>query len=351
MASSALVRDRILFFAFRSPVPVTLRELYQFGENPSRKTLVLIAQFLQKELPVRFAQRLRDLKRLPFGLADTHSMQEVRKCYEKSFEAVDVHPAIKNEEDEATFSKMIQEIKGNHREIHTHINNSINELTTVGKERTEGLDLSRVLDSFYMSRLSIRMLTGQYMALQKVQPGMIGMIEVECSPARQAQIASKQVAELCIANYGRAPEVEVIGSTGMVFSYIPSHLQFIFTELFKNSMRATCEHHADAEQLPPITVVIAEGDEEISIKIADRGGGIARDGLKRIWTYAYTTAGHREKKEAEAGLAGFGDGLPLSRLYARYFGGDLTMMSMQGFGTDAFLHIHRLGNVDEQLPY
>ena len=29
-------------------VPVTLRELYHFGENPDRKTLVLIAQFLQK---------------------------------------------------------------------------------------------------------------------------------------------------------------------------------------------------------------------------------------------------------------------------------------------------------------
>lgn len=73
------LKDRILFYAFRNPVPVTLRELYQFGENPSPKTLILIAQFLQKELPVRFAQRLRDLKRLPFGLAETPSMQEVRK--------------------------------------------------------------------------------------------------------------------------------------------------------------------------------------------------------------------------------------------------------------------------------
>jgi len=349
MASSAVVRDRILFYAFRQPVPVTLRELYHFGENPDRKTLVLIAQFLQKELPVRFAQRLRDLKRLPFGLAETHSMQEVRKCYEISFEAVDEHPPIRNEDDEADFSKMIQEIKGNHKEIQNHIHNSVVELTTVGKERTEGLDLSRVLDSFYMSRLSIRMLTGQYMALQKVEPGMIGMIEVECSPAKQAQIAAREVAKVCIENYGRAPAVQVVGSTDMVFSYIPSHLQYIFVELLKNSMRATCEHHADAEDLPPITVVIAEGEEEISIKICDRGGGIARDGLKRIWTYAYTTA--VDDGGAKSTIAGFGDGLPLSRLYARYFGGDLTMMSMQGFGTDAFLHIHRLGNVDEQLPY
>jgi pyruvate dehydrogenase kinase 2/3/4 len=49
-------------------------------------------------------------------------------------------------------------------------------------------------------------------------------------------------------------------------------------------------------------------------------------------------------------LAGYGYGLPLSRLYARYFGGDLQIISMEGYGTDAYLHISRLGNVQEPLP-
>ena len=34
-------------------------------------------------------------------------------------------------------------------------------------------------------------------------------------------------------------------------------------------------------------------------------------------------------------LAGYGCGLPLSRLYAEYFGGGLDIKSMEGFGTDA----------------
>ncbi|CAN0314005.1 unnamed protein product, partial [Ectocarpus fasciculatus] len=33
-------------------------------------------------------------------------------------------------------------------------------------------------------------------------------------------------------------------------------------------------------------------------------------------------------------LAGFGMGLPLSRVYARYFGGDVLLKSMEGFGMD-----------------
>ncbi|CAN0423398.1 unnamed protein product [Discosporangium mesarthrocarpum] len=35
-------------------------------------------------------------------------------------------------------------------------------------------------------------------------------------------------------------------------------------------------------------------------------------------------------------------GLPLSRLYARYFGGSLKLRPMEGYGTDAYLHLHRL---------
>merc|ERR1712166_1409482 len=151
------------------------------------------------------------------------------------------------------------------------------------------------------------------------------MIEVECSPSRVAHLATVKAAELCKLQYGRAPLVQVIGDTEIVFSYVPAHLNYIFTELLKNSMRAGCEHHKEEPELPAIQIVLAEGDEDVSVKISDRGGGFARDGMKRIWTYAYTTAPGDQNA-----IAGFGDGLPTARLYARYFGGDLKMMSMQG---------------------
>ena len=49
-------------------------------------------------------------------------------------------------------------------------------------------------------------------------------------------------------------------------------------------------------------------------------------------------------------MSGYGCGLPLSRLYAQYFGGGLDLKSMEGYGTDAYCYLNRLGKNCENLP-
>ena len=108
-------------------------------------------------------------------------------------------------------------------------------------------------------------------------------------------------------------------------------------------------------------MIIADGSEDVVIKISDEGGGIRRSHLPRIWSYLFTTAApafdsgfsqfsSTGDHNAQLPLAGLGYGLPISRGYARYFGGDLNIMSMEGYGTDAFLHLNRIGDVAEPLP-
>jgi pyruvate dehydrogenase kinase 2/3/4 len=155
-----------------------------------------------------------------------------------------------------------------------------------------------------------------------------------------------------------APEVGVFGKSELTFTYIPSHLDHMLFELLKNSMRAVVElQGAGKEPLPMIRVVIAEGQEDVTIKVSDEGGGIPRSGIHRIFTYLYTTATLPDatpsleyQNDFYAPLAGLGYGLPISRLYARYFGGDLQVTSMEGYGTDAYLHLQRLGTTAETLP-
>jgi len=48
-------------------------------------------------------------------------------------------------------------------------------------------------------------------------------------------------------------------------------------------------------------------------------------------------------------LAGLGYGLPIARNYARYFGGELTIVSMEGYGTDGYIYLPRLGRSDASV--
>ena len=64
-------------------------------------------------------------------------------------------------------------------------------------------------------------------------------------------------------------------------------------ELVKNSLRAVndrFESDDSGAEAPPVRLVVAEGDEDITLKVSDEGGGIPRSGLPRIWTYLYSTA-------------------------------------------------------------
>lgn len=49
--------------------PCSLKYMLDFGANPIERQLMLSAQFLHKELPVRLAHRVAELENLPYGLS------------------------------------------------------------------------------------------------------------------------------------------------------------------------------------------------------------------------------------------------------------------------------------------
>ncbi|KAH7276617.1 hypothetical protein KP509_39G015000 [Ceratopteris richardii] len=341
---------------------VSLKYMMNFGSFPNKKNLLISAQFLHKELLVRLAHRVLELENLPYGLSEKPPVRKVRDWYVDSFRDLRSFPDISDYEDESKFTDLIQRIKIRHNGVMPTMALGIHQLKQDLKKKVglnELPEIHQFLDRFYMSRIGIRMLIGQHVALHQPDtlPGYIGLICTRVSPVDVAQNAIEDARSLCMRIYGSSPEVHVYGDPNLTFTYVPTHLHQMVFELVKNSLRAVEERFSKTEQdPPPIRLVVADGIEDVTIKISDEGGGIPRSGISKIWTYLYSTAKspisdcQQQLLEAPQVMAGYGYGLPISRLYARYFGGDLQVISMEGYGTDAYLHLNRLGNVQEALP-
>jgi len=345
-----------------------------------------------------------DLSSVPL-LRDMDSVKAVKQVYIDSLLQLSAVSPILTSEEEEQYASDLDKLYSKHPNVLIQIakgayqlriemreqngsNNGSQALQSPATEFERMQECHSFLDRFYMSRIGIRVLAGQYLALrqQHLNPytdnpnnDYLGIICKHTSPHEIVLHAAEDAAWMCQRHFGEAPEVMVSGNIDLTFAYIPAHLHYILLELIKNAMRATMEKHfasdgddySDIDDVPPINVVIADSleNEDVVIKISDEGGGIPRSNMRHIWSYLFTTASPSVQEKLtsldddntgddeavqdhsiHSPLAGLGYGLPISRSYARYFGGDLSIMSMEGYGTDCFLHLKRLGDSREPLP-
>jgi len=86
--------------------------------------------------------------------------------------------------------------------------------------------------------------------------------------------------------------------------------------------------------------------------VADEGGGIPRSSLADVWSYNFV--GSSWRIDPQSAVSGDGSrhglGLPLSRLYAKHFGGALHVTPMEGYGTDCYARFNRLSEANCELP-
>ena len=363
---------------------------------------------MRSELPVRLAHRIQDLDMVPV-MRDMPSVQLVKGIYINSFvDLVRFYGAdvIRSNEDEAAFAYFLEKKYETHSNVLIQMARGAYELRQAlrlkqgsmssaeqqDSQTNHTVDFSQLqechafLDRFYMSRIGIRVLAGQYLALRQppVSPNYVGMICLKTSPYHIVKQAARDATSMCQKKYGEAPEVIINGRLDLTFPYIPTYLHYMLLELIKNAMRATMEKYnknnnatiptaapttqqrkddnqsQERKKIPPVMVIIADGqdNEDVVIKVADVGGGISRSNMKKIWSYLFTTAdpkiqedfiGDKDHDPSSSPLAGLGFGLPISRSYARYFHGDLNIMSMEGYGTDAYIHLPRLDDPHQEF--
>ncbi|KAM9300786.1 pyruvate dehydrogenase kinase, isozyme 3 isoform 3-T4 [Morus bassanus] len=333
------VPKQIEYYSRFSPSPLSIKQFLDFGrDNACEKTSYM---FLRKELPVRLANTMREVNLLPDNLLNRPSVGLVQSWYMQSFLEL-LEYENKSPEDPHVlddFLDVLIKVRNRHNDVvPTMAQGVIEYKEKYGFDPFVSSNIQYFLDRFYTNRISFRMLINQHTLLfggdiNPAHPKHIGSIDPNCN-----------VAEVVKAKAPNKP-IQVV--------YVPSHLFHMLFELFKNSMRATVEsHEGKREGYPSIKTLVTLGKEDLSIKISDQGGGVPLRKIDRLFNYMYSTAPRPSLEPSRAvPLAGFGYGLPISRLYARYFQGDLKLYSMEGVGSDAVIYLKALSSESfERLP-
>uniref|UniRef100_A0A8C7L3B7 Protein-serine/threonine kinase n=1 Tax=Oncorhynchus kisutch TaxID=8019 RepID=A0A8C7L3B7_ONCKI len=314
--------------AEKASVRLTPATLLYAGKSPDGHHILSSAKYLHKELPVRIAHRIKGFRSLPFIIGCNPTILQV----------------IKDQEMEARYSKLVQQLLDDHKDVVTLLAEGFRECRRHIQDETL---VRNFLDTTLTSRLGIRMLATHHLALHEENPDFVGIICRRLSPKKIIEKWVDFARRLCEHQYGNSPRVRINGHVAARFPFIPLPLDYILPELLKNAMSWLC----NPEQ------------SSIFVRISDRGGGIPHRILDKVTDYHYSTAEESNQDPRMNNLFntmtnsgpqsgpmhGFGFGLPTSRAYAEYLGGSLSIQSMQGIGTDVYLRLRHIDGKGESF--
>uniref|UniRef100_A0A8C0XJU9 Protein-serine/threonine kinase n=1 Tax=Castor canadensis TaxID=51338 RepID=A0A8C0XJU9_CASCN len=244
--------------AEKPSVRLTPTMMLYSGRSQDGSHLLKSGRYLQQELPVRIAHRIKGFRSLPFIIGCNPTILHVHELYIRAFQKLTDFPPIKDQADEAQYCQLVRQLLDDHKDVVTLLAEGLRE----SRKHIEDEKLVRYfLDKTLTSRLGIRMLATHHLALHEDKPDFVGIICTRLSPKKIIEKWVDFARRLCEHKYGNAPRVRINGHVAARFPFIPMPLDYILPELLKNAMR-----------------------------ISDRGGGIAHKDLDRVMDYHFTTA-------------------------------------------------------------
>lgn len=354
MSTMAHVRD----CAMRQLCQVQARDLLHHQGRMCRiskpSSFVPLASWLREEMPVRFSHQLMEYYRLPYMVWGSQPFVTVHDAHLRAFEALSGFKKIQTEQDVVDFAALLR--------FHLQDTDSIgsfrsgfDELQRHGFSAADLKPLHPFLDKFIVTRIGNQVLANHFLDGFDCQLSEVSQSEnvtSECLLAPMLVRTAEQVCNVATRIYGVRPEVQFEDALDTKVLVIPSHVQFIFREVLKNAVTATLEQHASGAPPPPVQVSIRPGKFDVDLRVSDQGGGMRRHVLDSLLEYgssgspwppmASAFAGDAEKPDMHMQMSGYGMGIPLSKHYARFFGGDLHFNTIYGFGTDVSIRLLRL---------
>eukprot|EP00096_Caligus_rogercresseyi_P000091 TRINITY_DN1020_c0_g1_i1.p1 TRINITY_DN1020_c0_g1~~TRINITY_DN1020_c0_g1_i1.p1 ORF type:complete len:431 (+),score=127.40 TRINITY_DN1020_c0_g1_i1:128-1420(+) len=351
-------------YAKFSPSPLSIHHFLEHGRKPSSRSHETAYFFMRKEIPVRLANIIKELELTPEVLQKQVSFCRIQDQYVQSFkECIKFQTSSNSSSVQESFKDTLKRIRARHIDTVPMMAEAL--LRMKEKENLHSTVESQIqyfLNRLYMSRISIHMMIHQHALTFECPPvdsDLVGCIHPECNILGIISDAYEGASLLCEQTYCTTVEknLTILNTTSVgdpnkvIFPYVPSHLYYILFELIKNALRATIETHVDKPELPKVDILVVKSPSDVTIKISDQGGGIPYSDTERLFQYTYSTAPEPSSLSDSTPMAGLGYGLPLSRLYARYFRGDVVLSSLDGYGSDVTVYLRGLSEeACEYLP-
>lgn len=365
---------------------LSIGELVEMAEMPRGERLALVHETLKSVLE-RCGKRLAEM---PFGFSSTKTVEKVSSTYTRHFKQL-----VDFEQENGIrglsspdYQDLVRNISKQHRDTKMDIakgvlefHESLGETSGAAGEVPFMQEMEHSLDQFFTDQLTQRLIVAHMQGLTKgslVATGNVGVVTLDANPLQILAKAFQATRTICTRDYRCAPELLINDVPHEQFlksevaqaqrvPYVQAHLLYMLMEFLKNAARASIEGaqlqcgiavdgSAGSSQdmafleVPPIRVTVSEQkdawDLERAMKIGDSGTGMGQSVLSKAFCYFYSSVKSRPRHASElesfndqVPLAGFGFGLPMSRVYARYFSGDISLQSTLGKGTDVHLHL------------
>jgi len=326
------------------PEPIRLHEFARYkklrGQPAPLPDLLANASYVISEITTRLARRLDSLRDLPLIVVLNEHISEIYNIYYNSFRVMSSIADPESEEEHSKFVDILNSLVGFHSDMIPILAQGFSQCSFI----LDPESVNRMLWDHIQARIGTRLLAEHHIALTNpIGPNFVGCIQTDLNPSHLAKKVESTVAELTSLQFGFTPHLRIDMGEDVQLAYPPNHLEYILTELLKNSFIAMANlGETMAEEHPVVMTVISSGDGAI-VRVRDRGGGIRPENEQHIFKFAYTTVDRGGEEGlvegTDSSLAGLGFGLPLSKAYAEFFGGKLQLQSYHGWGTDAYLNL------------
>ncbi|OMJ07088.1 [Pyruvate dehydrogenase (acetyl-transferring)] kinase 2, mitochondrial [Smittium culicis] len=392
-----------------------------FGRNLTKEKLIASANYVQAELPVRLAHRIRDFQRLPYICGTNPYMGKVYQMYWNSFDEFRKFKKIETLQDNSEWCNLMSRNMKEHSQIipllgmgvsecvgivdHEAINNFMNRMlmTRISRrtlveqhimlsenfynsidneirytnQNTNFGDLRNLFSDNFGAPAHIHSAsTVQSSATSKAQ--IVGNVDTQCNVANLVLGIGSKLSSIFEDAYDlvplTSPQIIIHSPEKVQLMCVTDHIEYILFEILKNSIKATIQtaiKNSGNDMNPnllnldfsPIHVTICQSKTHVTIRISDKGGGIEKKIYDQLWNYCssykaqFLTNFHRVKEmQAKTNeytgvspLISLGFGLPMTRVIANYWGGDISVFTLPGYGVDTYVKLPRLGNVAENL--